>query len=216
MSLSKTCLAAWLACAIGGAHAHQLWLERDGAQGPVRLYMGDADGERDQGEAIAKIQASTKVFHTKPEQALALEVKPDHLLAPSAPRGDLRLLNEAVWAPWKGEDGEWTAAIFNGKVGRQETRAVQAFEFVPLKAGGDVFVLTFQGKPLANHALAVVDPGQWRKNLRTDAQGQVRVPVRGKGRYLLLSQHKVAQAREVAGQAVTQLDYVGTVSFTAP
>lgn len=213
--LKRSVLTLLLSSLAAAAPAHQLWIERDAA-GPARVYVGDVDDAPDRGEAVAKLAATTRVFHADAVQPLALTARDDHLEVAAAGAGDLRLSNDQVWKPWKTRDGVVKAAVFNAREGRRETRAALPFEFVPAAAGGNTFTLVFQGRPVAAAKVTVVAPGQWAKRFVTDAQGRIDVPVASAGRYVLIAGHSVDEAREIAGQAVAKVDYTATLSFVAP
>lgn len=221
----QSLLALALSAAAIGAQAHQLWLERD-ASGPVRVYVGDADSAHDSGEEVAKLAATTQVFTTDRAQPAKLVVKPDHLEAAVAETGatgatggtgDVRLVNDQVWKPWKTKEGHTKAAVFNARAGRTDTHAVLDYELVPVKAGGNTFTLFFRGQPVADKAVTVINPEKWSKHFKTDKAGRIDVPVKEKGRYILVSAHDADPVGEleIAGQKVQKLGYTATLSFVA-
>lgn len=212
----KALLAAALSGIALSATAHQLWLERD-ATGPVRVYVGDADGEHDKGAEVAKLAATTQVFATDRKQIAKLTAKEEFLEADVAVAGDVRLSNDQVWKPWKAKDGSFQAAVFNARAGRSETQAVLDYELVPVTAGGNTFTLVFKGQPVANKTVTVITPDKWTKGFKTDAAGRIDVPVTGKGRYVLVSTHEAPAVGDVviAGQKVAKLGYTTTLTFVA-
>ena len=212
--MKKTLLTLLLSSFFAAASAHQVWLERDG-DGPARVYVGDADSQPDRGDEVAKLKNTTHVFTGDPKQRTALTVKDDHLDAAVKGAGDVRLINDQVWEPWKNRDGKYEAAIFNARAGRSETKAMLDFELVPVAANSNVFTLTFKGKPVADKNVTVVNPEKWSKHFKTDKAGRIDVPVEAKGRYILISQHQVAADTELAGKKVEKLSYTATLSFVA-
>lgn len=196
------------------ASAHQVWVERD-ATGPAKVYVGDVDGERDHGDDVAKLAATTQVFTKDVKQLAKLSVKPEYLEAVVTDAGDVRLINDQVWKPWKNKDGQLQAAVFNSRAGRTETNAALDFELVPVKANGNVFTLTFKGQPVADKKVTIVNPEKWTKGFTTDKQGRIDVPVKAKGRYILMSNHEVKGDYEIAGEKVQKLSYTTTLSFVA-
>ncbi len=194
------------------AGAHQIWLER-GAGEVVRVYLGEAEIAPDRGEHVAGLAATTQVFTTDRTQASRLEAKDDHVEARVTGAGDVRLINDQAFKPWKTEEGLMKAAVFTAREGRTETRAMLDYEFVPASADGNVFTLQFKGQPLAGKEVTVIDPEKWTKRLVTDANGRVDVPLKGIGRYILFADHSVDESRKVAGQAVAQVGYTTTLSF---
>ncbi|CAN5651709.1 hypothetical protein BH09PSE5_BH09PSE5_18050 [soil metagenome] len=213
----KTLLAIALPTLAFAASAHQVWVVKD-AQGPARVYVGDVDDAHDRGEEVAKLAATTQVFTTDPKQPAKVSVKDDHLEAAVGATGDVRLVNDAVWKPWKLKDGRTKVAIFNSRAGRTETRAVLDYEIVPVVANGNAFTVTYKGQPLAGKAVTVITPDKWSKHFKTDAAGRLEVPVREKGRYVLMSVHDADAVGDAvfAGEKVQQLGYTTTLSFIAP
>lgn len=196
------------------ASAHQVWIERD-ATGPAKVYVGDVDGERDHGDDVAKLAATTQVFTKDVKQLAKLSVKPEYLEAAVTDAGDVRLINDQVWKPWKNKDGQLQAAVFNSRAGRTETNAALDFELVPVKANGNVFTLTFKGQPVADKKVTVVNPDQWTKGFKTNKDGRIEVSAKEKGRYILMSNHEVKGDYEIAGEKVQKLSYTTTLSFVA-
>ena len=212
----KSLLILALASAALGAQAHQVWLERDAA-GPVRVYVGDADDAHDTGEPVAKLAATTQVFTTDRKSLAQLAVKEDYLEAAVSGAADVRLYNDQVFKPWKGRDGKFQAAVFTSRAGRSDTQAVLDFELVPVTANGNTFTLLFKGQPQADKKVTVVTPDKWTKGFKTDKAGRIEVPVKDKGRYILIGAHEAPAVGEVeiAGQKVEKLGYTTTLSFVA-
>lgn len=210
----KSLLTLSIATVAFAANAHQLWLERD-ATGPVRVYVGDADDAPDTGKEVAGLATTTQVFTTDPKAPAALTVKNDHLEAAVATAGDVRLYNDQVWKPWKAKDGTFHAAVFNARAGRVDTTAVLDFELVPVQANGNTFTATFKGQLLVGKVVNVVSPDKWTKRLKTDGQGRITVPVKGSGRYVLVTEHETPADQDIAGQKVSKIGYHATLSFIA-
>lgn len=210
----KRALASLLLAAIAtSASAHEIWLEREGDA--VRAYVGDATGERDQGEGIAKLVTTSKLFVGDRSRTIPVTAQPDHLAASVSAAGDLRYYNDQVWAPWKSDDGVLVAAAFQAKAGRSETRAVHDFELAPIAPGSDSFTLLFKGQPLAGKGVTIVNPGLWEKTIKTDAAGRLTVPVAAKGRYILVARHEAPANLAIAGQTVAKLQHVASLTFVA-
>lgn len=210
--LKITIAALVLTGAATGASAHEIWLERHGET--VRVYVGDATGERDQGETLVKLVPTSKLF-ADPARPVAVTAQSQYLAASVGGTGDLRFYNDQVWTPWKNKEGAYEAAAFQARAGRSETRAVHAFELVPVAAGSDSFTLLFNGQPLANTGVTVINPELWEKTVPTDAAGRLTVPVGAKGRYILVARHKAPAEVQIAGQKVTTLQHVASLSFVA-
>lgn len=211
--LKKTIAFLLLSTIATGASAHEVWLEREGSN--VRAFVGDATGDRDKGEDIVKLVATSKLFIGDPPHTVPVTAQPDHLAATVVTPGDLRYYNDQVWAPWKDDAGVLVAAAFQAKAGRSETRAIQDYELVPVAPGSDSFTLQFKGKPLADKDVVVITPDFWEKTFHTDAAGQITVPVSEKGRYILVARHEASADVEIAGQKVAKLQHVASLSFIA-
>lgn len=195
------------------ASAHELWLERDGSA--VRVYLGDVTGERDTGEKIAKLAETSELFAADRSRPAPLTARDDHLAATVEAAGDLRLHNDRVWAPWKDKEGNYRAAVMQAKAGRSETAAVFALELVPVAAGSDSFTLLFRGSAVPATGVAVAMPDGQEKKIETDAAGRIAVPVGDRGRYVLIARFVEPVDVEMAGQKVSKLHHVATVSFVA-
>ena len=193
------------------AQAHEVWLERDATT--LHVYLGDPDGKPDP-EAAKRLTGGQLLVGGKP-QAIAYTVQPDHQTAPVAATGDVRWVHNTVWEPWKTDDGKYQAAVYHARYGRSETTAGQGYEFVPVAANSDTFVLTFEGKPVANKTVKLVDPDKWARQMETDAQGRFTVPARGKGKYILIAENETPSDVTVSGQKVDSLLHIATLTYIA-
>ncbi|OYX65172.1 MAG: nickel uptake transporter family protein [Sphingomonadales bacterium 32-64-17] len=202
-----------LAGAAASASAHEIWIERDGSA--ARVHVGDAAGERDKGEDIAKLVVTSRLYETQPDRAFPVTAQPDHLAADVGGAADLRYYNDQVWEPWQTDEGDYQAAAFQAKAGRESTQAVHAFELVPVAAGSDSFILTFEGQPLADTGITVINPDLWEKSFKTDGAGRFTVPVAAKGRYILVARHTAPADVEIAGRRVASLQHIASLSFVA-
>lgn len=196
------------------ASAHELWLERDG-NGPVKLYLGEPDQDvLERGETIAALATTTRLLGGQSAGSAPLSVHDDHLEARLDGTGDVRAINDQVWEPWKNDQGGMTAALMHARHGRTETKPGMDFELVPVEAGADRFTLLFKGEPVAQNDVMLITPDNQAKELKTDANGQVAVPVGGAGRYIVASGHEApANGQKVAGKAVDRLYYGTTTTF---
>lgn len=194
------------------AHAHEVWLERDGAT--VRAYVGDKTGDVDTGEAITKLVSTSKLFGRDPDRAQPVTAHDDHLSAHVNGDGDIRYFNDQLWSPWE-SDGKYKAAAFQAKAGRSETTPVFDFELVPTEPGSDSFTLIFQGEPVADMAVTVINPRNWEKPFTTDADGRFTVPVTETGLYVLVARHEALADVEIAGRQVSTLQHIASLSFVA-
>lgn len=194
------------------ASAHEVWIERD-ATGPARIYLGEPGDPVPEGgdPEFARLKAPKLIGdHGTPIR------RTTHIEVPLNGAGDLRLVDDAVFAPWKGEKGGYEGAIFHARAGRAETRALLDLEFVPVAANGDRFTVVYQGKPVAGARVSILNPDGWAKTFAADGQGIVAVPADRQGRYLLTVNHSVDGPRALGGQSVAKVHHVSTLSFVAP
>ena len=211
--MHKFLAAILLATATTSASAHEIWLERQ--EDLVRVHVGDATGERDSGETLAKLAPTSRLFGEDRSHAIPVTAQQDYLSATFAGSGDLRYRNDQVWAPWKAKDGLYEAASFQARAGRKDIRPVHDFELVPVQSGGDSFILMFKGQPMADTGVTIINPELWEKTIKTDAAGRLTVPVGEKGRYILVARHTAPADVEIAGQKVARLQHVASLSFEA-
>lgn len=212
--IKKILVSVLLSSFAVAAGAHQVWIERDGAA-PARVYVGDIDGERDHGEDVARLASTIRVFGKHSGQPATVTNTDAYLEAAVTGPGDVRLIADQVWKPWKNKDGQMQAAVFTSRAGRSETAPALDFELVPVKVNGNVFVLIFKGAPVAGKQVSIVNPDQWVKTMTTDKDGRLTVPVRDRGRYILMGSHDHPGEAEIAGETVQKVSYTTTLSFVA-
>jgi hypothetical protein len=209
--IRKACLIALAAALAAPAAAHEVWVERD-ATGPARIYLGEpADPVPPGGDPEFHNLKSPKLVGAPPA-AVALTRRADHIEAPVAGGGDVRVRDDAVFAPWKmGEAMQ--GGIFYARAGRSETAGRMDLELVPVVANGDSFTLMFRGKPLPATKLTVITPDRWQKAFVTDAAGRITVPQQGAGRYLVSASHTEQAPATLGGQPVASVVHISTLTF---
>lgn len=209
--IRKTAFALLLSGAAVSAQAHEVWIERDGS-GPARIYLGEPAEPLPEGgdPEFDKLKAPKLI----PAQDAQL-VRRAGYLEVAVPEGDVRAYDDAVFAPW-GPEGKKESVVYYARAGRNEARAVMPYEIAPAVAGGDSFVFTRDGKPVAGAHVTVVSPDKWSKIVVTDAQGTVAVPRLGPGRYLLAASHKDTGKFATPAGEVAVLHHTATTTFIAP
>lgn len=213
VSLATTALATIAATISISASAHEVWVERDG-NGPARIYLGEP----------AEVMPATgdPEFHhlQKPQVLLAkaggkpatLVRRADHIEAVVPVTGDVRVRDDAVFAPWKSGDA-MQGLIYYARAGRIETTSALDFELVPVAADADRFTVLFRGKPVPDAKVTVITPDRWQKAFVTDAKGQVEVPQQGAGRYLVGASHTEEKPTKLGGQDVASVVHISTLTF---
>lgn len=195
------------------AAAHEIWLERDGS-GPVRVYLGEpAEPVPPGGDPeFSKLQKPV-VFTANPSTPAPLTRKADHIEAAVSGSGDVRATDDTVFEPWKGEGDAMEGAAFYARAGRTETKTALDLEIAPVTAGGDTFLVTYKGKPVADTAVNLINPERWSKSFKTDSAGRVTIPTEWKGRYLLAVSHPVEGAAKIGGKEVSKVYHTSTLTF---
>lgn len=203
---------AW-SCLSLSAQAHEIWIERDGQSGPVRVYFGEpaeAPGAESEDE-LGRLK-HFEVLGTEGKAGKATRVG-DHLVAPLSAAGDAWLFDDQVFDPWQGEDKRYEAVSYYARAGRSSTASRLAFELVPTAAQANSFTLQFHGKPLAATEITLIDQARKQQALKTDAQGRVTLPALAKGRYIVVAAHKEPVQTQIAGQQVATMHHISTLTF---
>ncbi|MBL4602633.1 MAG: hypothetical protein JKY84_07810 [Emcibacteraceae bacterium] len=195
-------------------NAHEAWLERDGS-GPVRVYMGPAEGPHPGHGKEIDVLKNVEIFTQNRNNIAKLSRKNDHFEAADVGDGDARMFSDQIWQPWENRDGQMQGAVFQARAGRSEAVAKLDYEIVPVSQNSNIFTVIYKGQPVAGNHVMVVTPGKWQKNFTVDAAGRVEVPMTEKGRYILISDHDVVEDREISGQQVKKVTYISTISFVA-
>lgn len=221
LTLQKLLISASLFTYAATSLAHEVWLEKDDA-GPARVYLGEP-GEPESGEHIDNLKGA-KVFIGSLQDAVTLSREDDHWQAPVKGPGDVRLYIDSVWQPWSYNENAWwefwkdsgdklQGAILEARAGRAETETKLNFEITPTSAEGNEFVASFQGKALANQAIAVLTPNGDEAEISSDNNGKFSVDLKDNGRYLLSSVHTVAGEATHSDKTVHSLMYITSLSF---
>lgn len=203
------CAAALLLTS--SASAHEIWVERDAA-GPARIYLGEPSETAPEGgdPEFAKLKAP-KIIGSQ----AALTRRADHIEVAYKGTGDIRVFDDAVFDPWKGENGSLEGAVFHARQGRQETKAQLDLELVPVSAEGNSFTAFYKGVPLPGASITLLNPDRWSKSFKTDAKGVIALPIEQKGRYIVTLNHSVDGPATLGGQTVAKVHHVSTLSFVA-
>lgn len=190
------------------AQAHEIWVERD-AMGSARIYLGEPAEVQPAGgdPEFEKLKAPKLV----PASQAAQVRKTGYIEVAAAP-GDVRVTDDSVFEPW-GQEGQKQGVIYYARAGRSETKTALPLEIAPTAAKGDRFVLLRDGKPVPASKILVISPDKWTKSFTTDAQGQVALPIRDKGRYILSATQEEKGDLALRGAKVALIYHMTTLSF---
>jgi len=198
------------------AHAHYVWLEREG-EGSVRAYFGEwIDDIREKTGGLLDRFKAPRVFVGTSDAALPLKRNENHLEFPAKGRGDVRFVDNSVSPREDKEKGGITKTIYYAKVGRAETAAKLDLELVPTQANGNNFVLLFFNAPLPKAELTIIGPSKWEKPLVTDEQGRVTLPMPWAGRYVLEITHFDEKPGGSGEEKFSRTRHISSLSFVQP
>ncbi len=195
------------------AHAHFLWLERDG-DGPARAYFGEwIDDIREKTGGLLDRFKAPRAFLGASSEALPVKRNDNHLEIGAKGRGDVRFVDSGVPPREDKEKGGSTKTIYYAKHGRSETATKLDLEFVPTVANGKTFALIFLGAPLPKAELTIIGPSKWEKPLVTNDQGRVTLPTPWAGRYVLEVTHFDEKPGGSGEEKFSRTRHISSLSF---
>jgi hypothetical protein len=211
--------ALWLATT-GIASAHHLWLEVDG-QG-ARIYFGEfGENLREASPgALDRLQPQAKVVSASGERPLAVEKKANAFAASGKiDAADSVIAQDARYPVFVRTQGGtttrsiyWPAARFVPD--RTARPAVLDLDVVP--AGGDKFLVSFKGKPLAQAKVSVITPSGWAREIYTGEDGGFEVKLPWRGPYVFEVQHADKTPGKRGDDAYDQVNYVTSLTVMQP
>jgi hypothetical protein len=185
---------------VPSAHAHFLWLERDG-EGPARAYFGEfIDDVREKTGGLLDRFKTPRAFVGASNAPLQVKRNENNLEFAAKGPGDVRFVDKDIPAREDKEKGGMTKTIYYAKHGRSEISAKLDLELVPTQANGKIFVLMFFRASLPKAELTIIGPSKWEKPLVTDEKGHITLPTPWAGRYVL----EVTYFDEKAGGSGTE------------
>lgn len=208
--------AVTLACVVGAAHAHFVWVEYDG-NGPARAYFGEwAEDVREKtGGALDRLK-TPQAFVVSPNDPLPIARRDDYLEIMVKGSGDIRVIESGLVPRENQREGGKTRTVFYARSGRSETVGKLDLELVPTTADGNTFVLMFRGASLPKTSVTVLGPPKWEKPLRTDEQGRITVTTPWAGRYVLTVVYVEDKAGRASDEHFDRTRHVATLSFVQP
>ena len=199
---------------IDTAHAHFLWLERDG-DGPARAYFGEwIDDIREKTGGLLDRFKAPRVFLGASNEPLPVKRNENNLEFAVKGRGDVRFVDSSVPPREDKEKGGATKTIYYAKAGRSETAAKLDLELVPTAANGKYLCSgVFQTRRLPKAELTIIGPSKWEKPLVTDEQGRVTLPTPWAGRYVLEVTHFDEKAGGSGEEKFSRTRHISSLSF---
>jgi hypothetical protein len=220
MVLLKSCRLTALAVMLFAvpAYAHQLWLEQDGDK--AVLYYGEFNENLREASPgfLDRIAPKAQAVSASGARDIdAAKGSGGFALATGAKAGESLLVEDTHFPIAERKTGDKTIRTARTMGARQaldfevrEPRLV--LDIVPAGKPG-AFKVFFKDKPLAKAKVEVIAASGWAREMRTDAQGALEVPLPWQGRYVVLVEHTDPTAGERAGAAYDVASYVSTLSF---
>jgi hypothetical protein len=198
---------------ISSAHAHFVWLERDG-DGPARAYFGEwIDDIREKTGGLLDRFKAPRAFLGTSSEPLPVKRNDNNLEINAKGRGDVRFVDSSVPPREDKEKGGATKTIYYAKAGRVETAAKLDLELVPTAPNGNTLVVIFLGAPLPKTEVTLVGPSKWQKPLSTDDKGQITLPTPWAGRYVLEVTHFDDKAGGSGNEKFDRTRHISSLSF---
>lgn len=195
------------------AHAHFVWLERDG-DGPARAYFGEwIDDIREKTGGLLDRFKAPRAFLGTSNELLPVKRNDTNLEINAKGRGDVRFVDDRIPPREDKEKGGATKTIYYAKAGRAETAAKLDLELVPTAPNANTFVLLFFAAPLPKAELTIIGPSKWEKPLVTDEQGRVTLPTPWAGRYVLEVTHFDEKAGGSGNEKFNRTRHISSLSF---
>ena len=195
------------------AHAHFVWLERDG-EGPARAYFGEwIDDIREKTGGLLDRFKAPRAFLGTSNDLLPVQRNENNLEINAKGRGDVRFVDSSVPLREDKEKGGATKTIYYARAGRAETAVKLDLELAPTTTNSNIFVLVFLGAPLPKAELTIIGPPKWEKPLVTDEQGRVTLPTPWAGRYVLEVTHFDEKAGGSGDEKFNRTRHISSLSF---
>ena len=209
-------------CAAGTASAHQIWLEQDGQA--ARVYFGEfGDNLREASPGLLDKFSIAHVTWMSPKGNKTLQASKTvgaFVLNGKVAPGESIIVEERNYPSWEEKkDGKATRTVWIPAARLLADGAAQApaltLDLVPTGKPGQ-FLVSYQGKPLAEAKVNAVVQSGWGKEAYSDAQGLVSFALPWQGTYVLEVQHTDKTGGQRAGEQYDKAMYVTTVSLVQP
>lgn len=225
MNSIRVQLALCVLLAGSTVHAHQIWLEPDGANGAQLRFGEYGENLRETSPGLLDKFVAPAAWHVsaKGERSAPLAKAAEGFALPVRAKAGESLVAEDAGYPIREvkQGDKTTRALYHPAARLVADWRAQApklrLDVVPTGKPGEVQVL-FKGQPLARAKLAVVTASGWTQEHRTDEQGKARFATPWRGGYLVEVSHadKTPGERQGAQGTAETYDsatYVSTLFF---
>ncbi|WP_027469609.1 DUF4198 domain-containing protein [Deefgea rivuli] len=218
--LKLSILSLLLAGTTGLAQAHEFWIEPTGSN-QYKVFLGEYDlNAREHFPGMLdKITASRAIWHSKNSAKDVKSTKAtDGFVIEQALAADDSLTFENSSYPVYDSEHEgkkikaaWLPAA-RYVTGGKPLKPSLTLDVLPTEKVGQ-FAVTLRGKPLPEAKVAVITPAGWKRELSTNAQGQIELPLPWQGNYLVLVNHTDVKPGKLKGKSYQIANYATSLSF---
>ncbi|MGO3445678.1 MAG: hypothetical protein ACTINA_19660 [Pseudoalteromonas distincta] len=199
--------------------AHEIWLVKADTN-QVHLFLGEP-GDAESGDNISGLR-NTKIYTDTISNSIPIVQHQTHWSAKVTQEGDVRATIDDLWQPWDMEEvptwqfwksSKKQAAKLFAKAGRNDTKSKTEFEFVPVSAQSNTFILTYLNKPVQEHSVMVLTPNKTLIKSLTNKQGEITISTDITGLYVISSDYPVDGKTMIAGNNVDSTFNITSISF---
>lgn len=226
MTLSRISFGVAALLAASAVHAHHVWLEQDAAG--ATLYFGEYGEnlrETTPGYLDKFVAPVAQRISAGAAQPLTLNKTPKgFVLSGTAAKSESLVAEDPRYPVSERKDGDKLvrslyvpAARLVNTFDKQLPRLT--LDLVPTGnngADGVEVQVFYKGQPLPKAKIEVSTPLGWARELRSDAQGRIKVSLPWKGSYVLEVKHADTSTGERGGDKYDRASYVTSLTITQP
>ena len=194
--------------AITGMNAHEVWLDLDDKKTEAKLYFGHFAGNKiEGGKKFERIKEGV----TYPK-GLVKDVKrnENNIVYSLSKKSDIIAIRESK--PREARNSKTIVKrISYSKAGRTGTKAITAFDIVPIEENSNTFKVVYNNDVVKESKIIVISPTEWTKNFITNDKGEFTIQTPWNGTYLIKASYeddtKNETGKEVYDKKVHSLTY---------
>lgn len=218
--LKLSVFSLFLAGTVGLAHAHEFWIEPVGSN-QYKVFLGeyDANAREHSPGMLDKITASRATWHSKngAKEAKSTKIVDGFVIEQALVADDSLTFENSSYPVYDSEhDGKkikaaWLpAARYVAKL--SAAKPSLTLDVLPTDKVGQ-FAVTLRGKPLPDAKVAIITPSGWKRELSSNTQGHVELPLPWQGNYLVLVNYTDVKPGKLNGKSYQIANYATSLSF---
>ena len=192
------------------AFGHNLWMERKGPDS-VHVYFGHPEDNlfEETGGRLDIIKANVLLPQGK---LVSRQRLTDSIELTVSTSEDVALVEEMK--PRKSRNSDDVVKMtFLARSGRTETKALTKLDMIPRTTGGNTFVVTMDGKVLADQEVSLLMPDNTAITHTTDREGKITLVTDKPGEYLATMTVYEEKPGELNGVPYAKLGYSYSLHF---